>query len=194
MNINCVIFMLAFNMVVLVQFLLKSFPITLTYFIVSFLFLLQFLLGTIFHITINVTFKFGFRRVSRCCTMIFFSNSSNKVCLCLRFTGLWLNNFSCLSFFLLLAKFLQQVISQQVNNLPLPGAMFETSAFLSWLTPQVPKQLYDCKKTSLKKITKWNSIYNAMSSQWKKHLHWRNFVIGKCVEVKVIRRTSLASP
>ena len=50
------------------------------------------------------------------------------------------------------------------------------------------------KKLVWKKITKWNSIYNAMSSQWKKHLHWRNFVIGKCVEVKVIRRTSLASP
>ena len=78
MIINCIIFILTFKMAVPVRFLLKSFPTILTYFIIKFLLLPQFLSGTIFHKTNNFTFKSGFRRASSCRTVIFSFTSSYK--------------------------------------------------------------------------------------------------------------------
>ena len=59
--------------------------------------------------------------------LYFFAVSSNKGSFDLRFNGLWLKRFSCLSLLLLSIKFLPQVATRQVNNtFPiLTGAMIK---------------------------------------------------------------------
>lgn len=120
------------NMAVFVRFLHRRFSTIVTYIIIGFLFLSQLLLGTIFHMTNNVTFEFGVRRASRCYKWYIFSSLSNKGCLHLSFATLWLNRFSCPSLLPLSVMFLLHIFSRQVNTLPLlTVAMFETKAILS---------------------------------------------------------------